>query len=230
VRVVPRSRRFAAARTVATLLRRAPFARQRFPSHTDTPTAIVLSRILKWMHSRGVEFSLPVRATGDLAALSSGAEDGGVIAVGPRSALNPLLIRFFHEQNPRTVVIRATEGVYAVRGTRAAVPVILTGATAAGEVRRALAGGALVAGMIETTEPSRRAVELATPAGPAFIEPGLFYLAARYGARMCFTEIRLASDGTLRLMIESPTAEERQSPQKCIEAYAAFLARCAQAV
>ncbi len=227
MRAVPRARRFAvayaAARVLATAFRRARFATQRFPSQTDTPAAIVLSRILKWMDARGVEFSLPVRATGELGVLRPGG--GGVIAVGPRSALNPLLIRFLHEQNPGTVVMRASAGSYALRGTRTAVPAILTGAAAAGEVRRALAGGALVAGMIETTAPSRRAVALPGAGGATFAEPGLFYLAARYGAAVCFTEIRLAGDGTLRIAVAAPAPEQRKSPEAYMEAYAAFVGR-----
>ena len=222
---VPSAQRFEAAvglaRALVPALRLAPVPSGLRPSKLDTPAATVLSLILSQLHRRGIAFTPSIDVDGDPAVLRG--QGQGVVVVGPYSKLNSLLIRYFHEQHPRMLVVTASDDVYQGLGSRATIPHVTLSPSFMVKVRRALAGDALVCAMIETEPEARRVVEFPTAKGPMHASDALIRLAERCGARLAFASIELTPGGALRVVLRAPTPHEARTVERDVAAYIGFV-------
>jgi hypothetical protein len=222
---VPHARRFDVAvrmaRALAPTLRLAPILVGLRPSKLDTPAATVLSLILNQVHRRAIEFTPRIEVDGDPDVLAG--RGRGAVVVGPYSKLNSLLIRYFHEHEPRTVVVTASDDAYQGLGSRATVPHVTISPAFMVTLRRALAADALVSAMIETEPGARRTLEFPTAKGPMHASDALIRLAERCGARLAFASIELTPGGSLRVVLRAPATDQPRTVERDVAAYIGFV-------
>ena len=222
---VPHARRFEVAvqmaRALAPALRLAPIPDGLRPSKLDTPAATVLALILNQVHRRAIEFTPRVEVDGDADVLAG--RGRGSIVVGPYSKLNSLLIRYFHELHPRTLVVTASDDAYQRLGTRATVPHVTLSPSFMVTLRHVLATDALVSAMIEAEPGGRRTLEFPTAKGPMHASDALIRLAERCGAQLAFASIELTSGGALRVVLRAPATDHPRTVERDVAAYIAFV-------
>jgi len=224
-RIIPRRYRFDLALWLARvgppLFRRTTAYREQQRLNYLTPREIALHLILNALTKNGAGF--------DPRFVIDGYEDfqqayqtrRGVLITGHHAALTQLLVRRFHDDGLDPIVITPDQRMRAA-GSSKAVRTIQPSATTLVKVRTRFRRGELICAMPDRAEhDSRRTVEFSTAAGRLIIAPALIELAARCGAEVLFTEVRLA-DRHLAVTIVPPACE-RSDAQALISEFVSFV-------
>jgi lauroyl/myristoyl acyltransferase len=207
--------------TTVPALRSAP--RLATPGHIDTPTTVLLQKLLARLDLAGCRFSAPARVKGAEALSAAMAEGHGVMAVGIDSVLNPLMVRYFHEQQLQPLVV-ATNDPYHLPGTSTSIPSLQTRYGFMVRVRSALADGRLVMAKLDQAQSGRRSMSFETDGRAVVAADPLIRLATRWKARLCLAAIHLEEDGSLKITLELPPATSR-SADADVAAFVAFQQR-----
>jgi len=207
--------------------------------YADTSRVIMLLRLL----GTTVPYVPAMRVEGDPSWAQGG--ENGVLCVGPRSALTPLIVRYLGDRGLRPLPVASDER-YAVAGATETIPTLFAGSTQSHSVdrssallravRRALGDRRLVVAALGYEAivfggsfPERDLARFDTAAGPMTASVSLLHLAARCEAGLCFAAARVATDGAVVLTLARPPAG-KLAPAEAVAAYIAFVQRHAETV
>lgn len=196
MRIVPRRYRFAMAlllaRVTIPVFRSTAAYREQWIKNFHRPDEIVLHLLLNALAKNGTRFDLEIDATGYQHFERAYAKGKGVLVTGHHAALTLLMIRFFYDRGLEPVVITPDDRLR-VPGTCVAAKTIQPSPVFLVRLRNALRAGKLVCAMPDRAEHhAGRTLEFATPAGPVIVAPAIIEVAARSGAEVLFTEVRVA--------------------------------------
>jgi hypothetical protein len=225
-RLLPRSRRFAAARRIALalapLLRRLPYYRRR-PSLLDGPREEALRIVLRSMTRAGVTF--------DVDAGIHGRElvpDGGMFIVSGHFLLNVMMTRWIHEAGRHFIAgLGGPREPMFYAGTRVPLDHVFSSPQIFTRVRKKIAARAIVFLTIEVPVPQEGWIAVETAAGTRYVSPATFTFAARTRTPVLYAATYLDERGRLCVFYERPTSED---PETMAREFCAFLQRHAATV
>jgi lauroyl/myristoyl acyltransferase len=195
LRIMPRRFRFAAAlllaRVTIPLLRSTAAYREQWIKNFHRPHEIVLYLLLNALAKNGTRFDLDIAATGYQHFERAYAKGKGVLVTGHHAALTLLMIRYFYDRGFEPVVITPDDRL-CVPGTCVVAETIQPSPMFLVQLRNALRAGKLVCAMPDRAEHhAGRTLEFTTPAGRVIMAPAIIEIAARSGAEVLFTEVRV---------------------------------------
>lgn len=225
-RLLPRSRRFGAARRIARamapLLRRSAYYRRR-PSLLDGPREEALRMVLRTMTRAGVEFDVDLDVRGRELL-----PDGGVLVVSGHFLLNVMMTRWIHDAGRHFIAgLGGPREPMFVAGTRLPLDHVYSGPQVFLQLRKKLAARAVVFITVEVPVPTEGWVAVDTVVGRRYVSPATFAYAARTGTPVLFAATHLDGRGRLVVTYERPVAEDAQG---MTGEFCAFLARHVGAV
>ena len=229
MRVVPRRYRFhtalSLARVSVPLFRATAAYREQWIKNFHRPDEIVLYLMLNALAKNGTRFDLEIAVTGYQHFERAFAKGKGVLVTGHHAALTLLMIRFFHDQGFAPVVITPDDRLR-VPGTSVTAETIQPSPVFLVQLRNKLRAGKLVCAMPDRAEHhAGRTIEFATPAGPVIMAPAIIEVAARSGAEVLFTEVRVAR-GRLVATIVAPAAASTGNAPALIADFISFVRDC----
>src|SRR5690349_3982700 len=195
MRIAPRRYRFAIAlllaRVTIPLFRSTAAYREQWIKNFHRPDEIVLYLLLNALAKNGTRFDLEIAATGYQHFERAYAKGKGVLVTGHHAALTLLMIRFFADRGCEPVVITPDDRLR-VPGTSVVAETIQPSRVFLVQLRNALRAGKLVCAMPDRAEHhAGRTIEFETPAGKVIVAPAIIEVAARSGAEVLFTEVRV---------------------------------------
>lgn len=221
MRAVPRRYRFDVALSLArfsvpVFRHTGAYREQRFHS----PREIVLHLVLNALTKNGTRFDIPFTIDGYEHVERAYATGKGILLTGHHAALTVLLVRLLGDKGLDPVVI-TPDVEMRIPGTGLDLRTIQPSQMFLVQMRTKLRGGALVCAMPDRAEHHvQRTVEFATGAGRVIIAPAIIDVAARCGAQVLFTEVRLEGRH-LAATIVSPTANA--STAELVDEFVAFV-------
>jgi hypothetical protein len=229
MRIVPRRFRFATAlllaRVTIPFFRSTAAYREQWIKNFHRPDEIVLYLMLNALAKNGTRFDLEIAATGYQHFQRASAKRKGVLVTGHHAALTLLMIRFFYDQGFEPVVITPDDRLR-VPGTSVVAETIQPSPVFLVQLRNKLRAGKLVCAMPDRAEHhTGRTIEFATPAGPVIVAPAIIEVAARSGAEVLFTEVRVARR-RLVATIAAPTASSAGVAPASIVDFISFVRDC----
>ena len=195
LRIVPRQYRFQttlllARATVSFLVRTAAYQEQSIKNF-HRPDEIVLFLLLNALTKNGTRFDLEIVVKGYQHFERAYSQGKGVLVTGHHAALTLLMVRFFHDKELQPIVITPDHSLR-VPGTSVAAETIQPSHMFLVHLRTKLRAGKLICAMPDRAEHhGQRTIEFATPAGPVIMAPAIIEVAARCGAAVLFTEVRV---------------------------------------
>jgi lauroyl/myristoyl acyltransferase len=209
MRIVPRQHRFQTvlllARATVPLLVRTTAYREQSIKNFHRPDEIVLFLLLNALTKNGTRFDLEIVAKGYQHFERAFAHGKGVLVTGHHAALTLLMVRFFHDKDLQPVVITPDSNMR-VPGTSVSAETIQPSHMFLVHLRTQLRAGKLLCAMPDRAEHhGQRTIEFATPAGPVIMAPAIIEVAARSGAAVLFTEVRVEGR-KLVTMISEPAS------------------------
>jgi len=226
MRIVPRRYRFQAAlllarATVPLFVWTAAYREQRIKNF-HRPDEIVLYLLLNALAKNGTRFDLEIVSKGYQHFERAYAKGKGVLVIGHHAALTLLMVRFFHDKDLDPIVVTPDRGLR-VAGTSVTAGTIQPSRMFLVHLRTKLREGKLVCAMPDRGEHhAERTIEFTTPAGPVIVAPAMIEVAARCGAEVVFTEVRV-EDGRLVSTIAAPAAS---SARGIITDFISFVREC----
>ena len=195
MRTVPRQYRFQttlllARATVPCLVRTAAYQEQSIKNY-HRPDEIVLFLLLNALSKNGTRFDLEIVAKGYQHFERAYSQGKGVLVTGHHAALTLLMVRFFHDKDLQPIVITPDSSLR-IPGTSVAVETIQPSHMFLVHLRTKLRAGRVICAMPDRAEHhGQRTIEFATPAGAVIMAPAIIEVAARCGAAVLFTEVRV---------------------------------------
>ncbi len=197
MRIVPLRYRFqtalSLARATVPLFRWTKAYREQQIKNFHRPDEIVLYLILNALVKNGTSFDLDIltEAKAYQHFERAYAQGKGVLVIGHHAALTLLMVRLFYEKGFDPTVVTPDHG-FRVPGTLVTAGTIQPSRMFLVELRTKLRGGKLVCAMPDRGEHhAGRTIEFATPAGPVILAPAIIEVAARCGAEVIFTQLRV---------------------------------------
>jgi lauroyl/myristoyl acyltransferase len=225
LRLIPRRRRFEAARIAANAI--APFLRlpavSRFRSARmmETPSEIALQMVLRTLDRVGTAYDPVVRVHGAEPFAAARDAGRGLLMIGPHAALSKLVVRFLCDQEYSPIIVVADSMRFG--GMQHPPRQILTSPSFLLRVRTELRAGSIVGAMADhEPDTARRAFEVQTPAGPVLLSDGLLRIAQKCGSAILFIASALSDDGVVHIYLEPPLASS-QSVEAIVNDFAAFV-------
>ncbi|MFL6248226.1 MAG: hypothetical protein ACJ74H_19535 [Thermoanaerobaculia bacterium] len=224
--VLPKKKRFAAARRIALmlapLLRRTSFFERR-PSLIDGPREEAMRMVIRMMTRARVEFDPDVDVIDE--ELIAGAP---VLIVSAHFLLNVAMTRVILDAGGRMTgsVAAPREPVY-YWGTTVPLPHLYVSPLLFLQLRRTLAEGSVVFVTAEEAEPHENWVAVDTAAGRRYVSPAVFSFIARTRMPAVFGATYLSPEGRLTITYEQPRGTTADA--MCAE-FCEFLRRHAAAV
>lgn len=209
MRLIPRRRRFGVAilvaRAAVPFFRRTEAYEDLRRGNVDGVSEIALYLVLNALTKNGTSFD-PVMKVNGYEKLELALESGdGVLVISPHTALNLLMIRFFHDSGHDPVVITADPEMR-ISGTTLTANNLRPSQTFLVAARTRLRDGRLLCAMLDRSEPCEgRTVEVVTANGRVFIATALVQVAVRCEANVVFTEVHIDKCGVVaNLVMPSP--------------------------
>ena len=209
MQIVPRRHRFKTAlllarATVPLLVHTAAYQEQSIKNF-HRPDEIVLFLLLNALTKNGTRFDLEILAEGYQHFERAYAKGRGVLVTGHHAALTLLMVRFFHDKDLHPIVVTPDDNLR-VPGTAVRAATIQPSHMFLVNLRTKLRAGEIVCAMPDRAEHhGRRTIEFATAASPVIVAPAIIEVAARCGAAVLFTEVRVEG-GQLVTIIAEPAA------------------------
>jgi hypothetical protein len=208
-RVLPKSKRFGAARriafAIAPVLRRTRYF-QRRPSLLDGPREEALRIVLRTMTRAGVEFDPELEIRGrELVA------NGSAMIVSGHFLLNIAMSRWIFESGHRfTVGLGGPREPIFYFGTRAPLHHCFAGPQMFVQLRDAIRNGDSAFLTIEVAEPEEGLVGFDTVAGRRYLSPAAFAFALRTHTPVVFAATYLNREGRLQVTYEAPSSTDAE--------------------
>lgn len=226
MRTVPRQYRFQtvlllARATVPLLIRTAAYQEQSIKNF-HRPDEIVLFLLLNALTKNGTRFDVEFVAKGYHHFERTYAQGKGVLVTGHHAALTLLMVRFFHDKDAQPIVITPDYGLR-VPGTSVTAETIQPSPMFLVHLRTKLRAGKLICAMPDRAEHhGQRTIEFATTAGSVIMAPAIIEVAARCGAAVLFTEVRVEGH-QLVTMISAPAASAAGNASAIIADFISFV-------
>ncbi|HEX6715715.1 MAG TPA: hypothetical protein VF088_01315 [Pyrinomonadaceae bacterium] len=218
MRLVPRQYRLQTAlliaRATVPLLRWTNAYREQQVKNFHRPDEIVLHLFLNALSKNGTCFDVEIVTKGYEHFERAYAKGKGVLIIGHHAALTLLMVRLFYDRSLDPIVVTPDRCLH-VPGTLVTAGTIQPSRMFLLQLRTKLRRGQLVCAMPDRGEHHvGRTIEFPTPAGPVILAPAMIEVAARCGAQVIFTEVRVkgrqlvttiaapSSAGTARAIIE----------------------------
>ena len=210
MRLVPHVYRFDAVVAMANFaipfLRKTAAYQEQQIKNFHEPREIALHLLLNALIKNGTPFDPRFDVDGYRYFESAAATGRGVLVIGHHAALTLFMIRLFHDKGANPIVM-TPDPQLRVAGTLVTARSIQPSATALLKVRTSFRNDELICAMPDRAEhDSPRTFEFSTPAGRVIMTPALIELAARCGAAVLFTEVRLV-DRHLAVVIVAPSCD-----------------------
>src|ERR1041384_1412459 len=195
MRIVPRNYRFQTAlllaRTTVPLFVRTAAYQEQSIKNFHRPDEIVLFLLLNALTKNGTRFDPEIVAEGYQHFERAYAKGKGVLLTGHHAALTLLMVRFLHDKDLHPVVLTPDHRLR-VPGTSVGAETIGSSRMFLVHLRTKLRAGKVICAMPDRAEHhGQRTIEFATPAGPVIMAPAIIEVAARCGAAVLFTEVRV---------------------------------------
>ena len=209
MQLVPRHYRFQTAlllaRTTVPLFVRTAAYREQWIKNFHRPDEIVLFLFLNALTENGTRFDVEIVAKGYQRFERAYEKGRGVLMTGHHAALTLLMVRFFHDKDLDPIVVTPDHNLR-VPGTDVRAATIQPSHMFLVQLRTKLRAGKVICAMPDRAEHhGRRTIEFTTAASPVIIAPAIIEVAARCGAAVLFTEVRVAG-GRLVTIIAEPAA------------------------
>src|SRR3569832_722470 len=206
MRTVPRQYRFQTvlllAQATVPLLVRTDAYQEQCIKNFHRPHEIVLFLLLFVLSLFGSFFDLEIVAKGYQHFERAFAYGIGVLVTGHHAALTLLMVRFFHDKDLQPIVITPDYSLR-VPGTSVTAQTIQPSHLFLVHLRTQLRAGKLLCAMPDRAEHhGHRTIEFATTAGPVIMAPAMIEIAARCGAAVLFTEVRVEGRKLVTLISE----------------------------
>ena len=226
MRIVPRHYRFQTAlllaRATVPLFVRTAAYREQSIKNFHRPDEIVLFLLLNALTKNGTRFDLEIVAEGYQHFERAYAKGRGVLMTGHHAALTLLMVRFFHDRVLDPIVVTPDDSLR-VPGTSVRAETIQPSHIFLVQLRTKLRAGKVICAMPDRAEHhGQRTIEFATPAGPLIMAPAIFEVAARCGAAVLFTEVRVKG-GQLVTIIAEPAAPSAGDAAAIITDFISFV-------
>ena len=141
---------------------------------------------------------------------------------GHHAALTLLMVRFFHDKNFHPIVVTPDDSLRAP-GTAVRVATIQPSRMFLVNLRTKLRAGEIVCAMPDRAEHhGRRTIEFTTAASPVIVAPAIIEVAARCGAAVLFTEVRVEG-GQLVTIIAEPAASSAGDAEAIMTDFISFV-------
>jgi lauroyl/myristoyl acyltransferase len=226
MRTVPRHYRFQTAlllarATVPLFVRTAAYQEQSIKNF-HRPHEIVLFLLLNALTKNGTRFDLEIVAEGYQHFERAYAQGKGVLMTGHHAALTLLMVRFFHDKDLNPIVVTPDDSLR-VPGTSVRAATIQPSHMFLVHLRTKLRAGKVVCAMPDRAEHhGRRTIEFATAASPVIVAPAIIEVAARCGAAVLFTEVRVKG-GQLVTIIAEPAASSAGDAAAIVTDFISFV-------
>lgn len=223
MRMVPRQYRFQTAlwlaRATAPLFSSSAAYREQRIKNFHRPDEIVLYLLLNALTKNGTRFDLEI-ATKGYEHFERAYERGkGVLVIGHHAALTLLMVRLFYDKGLNPIVV-TPDGSLRVAGTLVRAGTIQPSHMFLVQLRTKLRQGQLICAMPDRGEHHvGRTIEFETPAGGVILAPAIIDVAARCGAEVVFTEVRVTGR-QLMATIAAPSSES------IVEDFISFVREC----
>lgn len=206
-RLLPKKRRFAAARrialAIAPLLRRSPYYARR-PSLLDGPREEALRMVLRTMTRARVKFDPDVEVRGRELL-----PEGGVLIVTGHFLLNILMTRWTFDAGRRfTAVLGGPREPMYYFGTNEPLPYRILGPQILVQLRSDLASGNICSVAIESPVAFENWIPFDTAAGRRYLTPTALAFAKRTGAPVIFSATYLSPEGRVVTTYERPDSDD----------------------
>lgn|SRR5436190_14976785 len=195
MRLVPEKFRFDAALFVARvalpLFRGTEAYREQHIKQFISAREIVLYLLLNALTKHGTPFDVEIKVSGYEHFVKAYDKQKGVLVIGHHAALTLFMVRHFHDKGLNPIVISPDPNLRAA-GTLDNVRVLLKSPMFLVQLRTRLRNAELICAMPDRAEhEGDRTVEFETCAARVIIAPAMIEVAARCGAEVLFTEVRL---------------------------------------
>lgn len=226
LQIVPRHYRFQttlllARATVPLFVHTAAYQEQSIKNF-HRPDEIVLFLLLNALTKNGTHFDLEIVVKGYQHVERAYAKGKGVLITGHHAALTLLMVRFLHDKELRPLVITPDDNLR-VPGTSVRTETIQPSRMFLLHLRSKLREGKLICAMPDRAKHHRRkTIEFATPAGPVIMAPAIIEVAARCGAAVLFTEVRVEGH-QLVTTIAAPAASPLGDPSAIVTDFMSFV-------
>ena len=226
MQIVPRHHRFQttlllARATVPLFVHTAAYQEQSIKNF-HRPDEIVLFLLLNALTKNGTHFDLEIVVEGYQHVERAYAKGKGVLVTGHHAALTLLMVRFFHDKKLRPVVLTPDDNLRAP-GTSVRTDTIQPSRMFLLHLRSKLREGKLICAMPDRAKHhGRRTIEFETPAGPVIMAPAIIEVAARCGAAVLFTEVRVAGH-QLVSTIAAPAASSADDASAIVTDFISFV-------
>jgi len=229
MRIVPRQYRFETALRLAQasvpLFSVTAAYREQQIKNFHRPEEIVLYLLLNALTKNGTRFDLEIINKGYEHFEQAYAKGKGVLVIGHHAALTLFMVRSFYDKGLNPIVVTPDERLR-VAGTLATAATILPSRMFLVQLRTKLRQGKLVCAMPDRgAHHDGRTIEVSTPAGPVILAPAMIEVAARAGAEVIFTEVRVER-GRLVSTIAAPAASSAASAPAILEDFISFVREC----
>jgi lauroyl/myristoyl acyltransferase len=229
MRAVPRPYRlktsFLLARATVPLFGWTSAYREQQIKNFHRPDEIVLYLLLNALTKNGTAFDVEIVTSGYEHFERAYADGKGVLIIGHHAALTLLMVRLFHDKGLDPIVITPDPCLRAM-GTPVIVETIQRSPMFLVQLRTRLRHGALICAMPDRGEHhAGRTIEFETAAGAVILAPALIEVAARCGAAVVFTEVRV-KDGQIVTTIAAPSASSTGNARAITEDFISFVRGC----
>lgn len=225
-RLLPRSKRFAAARrialAVAPLLRRSRYY-QRRPSLLDGPREEALRIILRTMTRAQVPFDVDIAIHGRELI-----PERGVYMVTAHFLLNIMMTRWIYESGKHFVTgLGGPREPMFIAGTPVPLDHVFSGPAIFTSLRKKIAQGSVAFLTVEVPVPTEGWTAVETVVGTRYVSPATFTVAARTKTPVVYAATYLDQSGRLAVFYERPTSDD---PETMASEFHAFLQKHVGAV
>ena len=226
MQLLPRRYRFQTAlllaRATVPLFVRTAAYREQSIKNFHRPDEIVLFLLLNALTKNGTPFDLEIVAEGYQHLERAYAKGKGVLITGHHAALTLLMVRFLHDKGFHPIVITPDHALK-VPGTSVGAETIQPSHMFLVHLRTKLRAGKVICAMPDRAKyHGQRTIEFATPAGPVIMAPAIIEVAARCGAAVLFTEVRVEGR-RLVTMITDPAASSTGDASAIITDFISFV-------
>jgi lauroyl/myristoyl acyltransferase len=226
MRLVPEGRRFTlawlVARATVPLFRITEGYRKHQTRNFLDPHEISLFLLLNALTRNGTTYDVKIAVDGYQHFARACDLGKGVLVIGHHAALTWLMIRYFHDKGFDPVVV-SPDRQLRVAGTALPARVVQPSQMFLVQLRSRLRSGDLVCAMPDRREHhGTRTLEFATSAGQVIIAPAMIQVAARCGAEVVFTEVRLEGR-KLIATIDSPALSSARIASAITDDFISFV-------
>ena len=210
------------ARLATPLLRGTEAYQTQMKKGFHEPCEITLHLLLNALTKTDCTFDPTIAIDGYEALERAYPKRKGVLLIGHHAALTMLMVRVLYDQNIDQVVVTPDRQLR-VPGTGVLAKTIQGSPTFLVQIRNRLRDGKVVCAMPDRAEhQGARTVEFNTAHGSVIFAPAMLQVAARAGAEILFTEVRL-KDNRLRAVIVEPRTPMGACVEEITEDFISFV-------